>query len=271
MNAAALDQRAKEILAAPSEARPPAPVGWLGLDASQLPGIGRYLECTLLRPEATSSQVAALCEGARRIEAAAVCVNGRWATTVARRLSGSPLRIVVVAGFPLGAGASIAKAAEARLALLDGATEIDMVMAIGAAREGEWNAVLDDIATVVHAVRGAIVKVILETAALEPLEIVKACLVSRDAGARYVKTSTGFHPGGGATVEAVSLMRRAVGNEFGVKASGGIRTAEQAVRLLAAGANRIGTSSATAWAEAVGPRAPGAAEAIAALRAAPPG
>jgi deoxyribose-phosphate aldolase len=138
----------------------------------------------------------------------------------------------------------------------DGAAEIDMVIALGQVRAGDWRYVEDDIRAVVGAAGPAAVKVILETAALEPREITEACQAAVAGGAAYVKTSTGFHPAGGATVEAVRLMRRAVGPTFGVKASGGIRTKEAALEMLAAGANRIGTSATAAMAAWLGPSAP---------------
>ncbi len=161
-----------------------------------------------------------------------------------------------VAGFPLGANGLVAKAAETRLAVADGAAEIDMMIALGQALAGEWEAVTDEIAAVVEAARGRVVKVILETAALSPEEIERGCQAALDAEADFVKTSTGFHPAGGATVEAVARMRRAVGERLGVKASGGIRTPEQALRLLAAGADRIGTSAAAGWGSLVSREAP---------------
>ena len=229
---------------------------WLGIDAPETRGIGPYLDHTLLQPDATREQVIALCEEAIRYGVKAVCVNGCWAGLCGERLAGSAVAVATVVGFPLGAMASGGKAAETRLALGAGATEIDMVMALGHARGGEWQYVEHDIRAVVEAAGPAPVKVILETAALEPEEIAAACLVSLAAGAAFVKTSTGFHPAGGATREAVALMRRAVGTEMGVKASGGIRTAEAALAMLAAGASRIGTSSTAAMARYLGPGAP---------------
>jgi deoxyribose-phosphate aldolase len=183
-------------------------------------------------------------------------VNGCWVGDCVSRLGRSGVVVATVVGFPLGAGTTKAKAAEARLAVGAGAAELDMVMAIGQAKSGEWRYVEDDIRRVVDAAGAAPVKVILETAALEPVEIAAGCLVARAAGAAFVKTSTGFHAAGGATEGTVSLLRRAVGAELGVHASGGVRTAESALRLLAAGANRIGTSSAAAMAPVLGPSAP---------------
>jgi deoxyribose-phosphate aldolase len=238
------------------------PPRWLGADWETERGIGRYIDHTLLKPEATPAQVLGLCEEAERFGVKAVCVNGSWVESCVERLSGTAVLVAAVAGFPLGAMDSSAKAEEARLAVAAGASEIDTVMAVGRAKAGEWNRVEDDIRAVVEAAGRAVVKVILEIAALEPVEIATACLVSRAAGAAFVKTSTGFHPAGGATREAVALMRAAVGPKAGVKASGGIRTVEAAFAMLAAGANRIGTSSARAMSSHLGPTAPPLAEAL---------
>lgn len=225
---------------------------WLAHEAGAR-GIGRFIDHTLLKPEATRDQILALCDEGRRFGVKAVCVNGVWARLCTERLSGARVALAVVAGFPLGAMASSAKAEEARRAVAEGATEIDMVLHLGAAKSGDWDAVEGDIGSVVEAAGSAIVKVILETAALEPDEIVAASERAVRAGARFVKTSTGFHPAGGATVEAVRLMRRTVGPDFGVKASGGVRTAEAAIAMLRAGANRIGTSGTAAMQAWLGP------------------
>ncbi|MGH7631422.1 MAG: deoxyribose-phosphate aldolase [Gemmatimonadales bacterium] len=228
---------------------------WLADDANA-PGIGRFVDYTLLRGDARWPDVARLCDEAMAAEVIAVCVNGAWVRRCVERLGGTAVRVAAVVGFPLGAGTSTAKAAEATMAAADGAVELDMVMALGPAKAGEWAAVADDIAAVVAAARGALVKVILETALLGPEEIGLACGAARRGGAGFVKTSTGFHPAGGATVEAVAAMREAVGDRFGVKASGGIRTAESALAMLAAGANRIGASSLSGFRSIVGPGAP---------------
>ncbi|MFL5507588.1 MAG: deoxyribose-phosphate aldolase [Gemmatimonadales bacterium] len=219
---------------------------WLGSGAASLAGLAPLLDHTLLAPDATAAQVQNLADEGRALGVAGVCVDGAWTHLVRERLEGSSVRTVVVVGFPHGAMATAAKAFEAWQAVHDGADELDMVMSLGRAKAGEWDAVQDDIAAVVEAGAGTPVKVILETILLEPLEIVEACLVAIEAGAEFVKTSTGFHPAGGAREAAVRLMRRAVGDDFGVKASGGVRSAETAIRMLAAGANRIGTSSAAA-------------------------
>ena len=244
----------KAWTAAPLEPRAGLPP-WLK-DSGDAPGIGRLSVSTLLRPEAGRDAIIALCDDAVRYGLGAVCVNGCWVGDCVSRLGRSGVVVVTVVGFPLGSGATKAKAAEARLAVGAGAGELDMVMAIGQARCGEWRYVEDDIRRVVDAAGAVPVKVILETAALEPVEIAAGCLVARAAGAAFVKTSTGFHPAGGATEGRVSLLRRAVGTEMGVIASGGLRTAESALRMLVAGADRIGTSSIAAFAALLGPSAP---------------
>ncbi len=240
--------------AAPHEPRAGLPP-WLE-DSGDAPGIGRFIDHTLLQPEAGRDAIIALCDEAARYGLKAVCVNGCWVADCVSRLDRSGVLVATVVGFPLGATATKAKVAEARLAVGTGADELDTVMAIGQAKSGEWRYVEDDIRRVVDAAGAAPVNVILETAALEPVEIAAGCLVARAAGAALVKTSTGFHPAGGATEGAVSLLRRAVGSDLGVNASGGVRTAESALRMLAAGANRIGTSGAAAMAVMLGPSAP---------------
>ncbi len=253
-----LEEAAREIESGPDLI--PCPRGqvpaWLGPDAAGLRGIGPLLDHTLLRPEADREQIIRLCEEALALGAHAVCVHGGWVSLAADRLRGSPVRIAAVVGFPLGAGTTMAKFVETRLAIVDGATEIDMVMALGRALGGEWAAVEEDINSVVDAADGLAVKVIVESAALTPPTIIRACLVAKTAGARMVKTSTGFHSAGGATVEAVKLMRKTVGPEMGVKASGGIATGADAIRMLRAGASRIGASNARQWSGCLGQEAP---------------
>jgi deoxyribose-phosphate aldolase len=228
---------------------------WLE-ESGDAPGIGRLIDHTLLRPEAGRDAILTLCDEAVRYGLRSVCVNGGWVEDCVSRLARSGVTVVTVVGFPLGAATTKAKAAEARLASDAGARELGMVMAIGQARSGEWRYVEDEIRRVVDAVGDDVaVSVILETAALEPVEMAAGCLVARAAGAAFVKSSTGFHPAGGATEGAVSLLRRSVGSDLGVKASGGLRTAEAALRMLAAGANRIGTSSAAAMGGVLGPSA----------------
>lgn len=229
--------------------------GWLA-SAGEEPGIGRFIQHTLLKPEAGNDAITAHCEEAIRYGVYAVCVNGVWVADCAARLARTGVVVTAVVGFPMGAGASKAKAAEAKLAVGSGAGELDMVMAIGPAKSGEWRYVEDDIRRVVDAGGHVPVTVVLETAVLQPVEIAAACLVARAAGASFVKTSTGFHPAGGASEGTVSLLRRAVGADWGVKASGGVRDAAFALRLLAAGANRIGTSSTASMAAVLGPSAP---------------
>jgi deoxyribose-phosphate aldolase len=228
---------------------------WLARHAGAR-GLGGLLDHTLLKPEATQAQIEALCDEGRRFAVKAVCVNGAWTELCADRLAGSGVIVAVVAGFPLGAMATATKAEEARLAVSGGAREVDMVVSLGAAKAGDWRAVEADVRRVVEAAGPALVKVILETAALSPAEIVAACEAAVRGGAGFVKTSTGFHPAGGAAVEAVALMRRTVGPEIGVKASGGVRSIEAAVAMLRAGADRIGTSSTATMAAALGPEAP---------------
>ena len=181
-----------------------------------------------------------------------MCVNPVWVPRCAERLKGSRVALATVVGFPLGANQSEIKAAEASLAIRQGATEIDMVATVGHIKSGDWNHVADDIAAVVRAAGGVLVKVIIESAHLTPVEIIKASALAREVGANYVKTSTGFHAAGGATAEAVALMRLAVGDALGVKASGGVRDCATALRMIANGATRIGTSSGVAMAQCLG-------------------
>lgn len=219
-------------------------------------GIGPLIDHTLLGPEATANDLERLGGEAVSLGLGAVCVNGQWAGVMARQLHGTGVRVVSVVGFPLGASGRRSKVAEARVAIENGVDEIDMVISLGLARGARWAEVGDEITAVVDVVDGRLVKVILETAALTPDEIARGAETALAAGAGMVKTSTGFHRAGGATTEAVSLLRRVVGNAAGVKASGGIRTAEQAVGMLAAGANRLGTSSAARWRDHLGSGSP---------------
>ena len=197
------------------------------------------IDHTLLKPEATDEQVAALCAEAEELGVYAVCVSPS-------RLPVRPLHGVVVCavvGFPSGAHPTTVKAAEAEQAVRDGAREVDMVVDLGRVKAGDWDAVEADVAAVCAASGGdTLVKVILETAALTRGEVVEACRASERGGAQYVKTSTGFHPTGGATVEAVRLMAETVGGRLGVKASGGIRDTATALAMLDAGATRLGLS-----------------------------
>lgn len=205
--------------------------------------VARVIDHTLLKPDITKAQIIQLCDEAVQHQFAAVCVNPVWVETAAHALRGSKIGIATVVGFPLGATSSFVKAAETRDAIAAGATEIDMVMQIGALKSGDDETVLKDIESVVLAGRGhATVKVIIETGYLTNQEKWKACQLAKAAGAHYVKTSTGFGPGA-ATVRDVVLMREAVGEHMGVKASGGVRDFDSARALIAAGATRIGTSA----------------------------
>lgn len=215
--------------------------------------VADFVDHTLLRAEATRADIVRLCAEAREHRFAAVCVTPIWVVLCVRELAGSGVAVATVCGFPLGATTSRAKAAEATEAVSSGAREVDMVAALGLIKGGEWQGVEDDIRAVVQAARGALVKVILETGVLTRDEIVKASAVAKEAGAHFVKTSTGFHPAGGATAEAVRLMRLAVGDDLGVKASGGVRDCATALEMIAAGASRIGTSSGAAFVTCLGP------------------
>lgn len=215
-----------------------------------------FIDHTLLRAEARSADFAKLCEEALEHRFYGVCVNGRWVRQCREHLSGTNVKVCSVVGFPLGAGATRAKAFEAAAAVEDGAAEIDMVLSIGKLLDADYAGAEKDIASVVQAVQGgALVKVILETGALTDGQIAEACRLAESAGADYVKTSTGFGPGG-ATEAHVRLMRASVTARLGVKASGGIRSAQDAIRLLLAGASRIGTSSGIAIAAGEGPGGP---------------
>ena len=207
--------------------------------------IAPYIDHTLLKPEATREDVVKLSEEARKYGFATVCVNSANVATAARVLAGSKTVPIAVVGFPLGAALPSAKAFEAREAVRCGAREIDMVVNIGALKNRDFALVLGDIQAVVNASRPHPVKVILETSQLSNEEKIAGCALAKAAGAAFVKTSTGFS-GGGATAEDVALMRKVVGDEIGVKASGGVRSSEDAMKMIAAGANRIGASASVA-------------------------
>lgn len=206
--------------------------------------LASMIDHTLLKPDATSDKIAQLCFEARKYHFASVCVNPTHVKLCADLLRDSDVKVCTVIGFPLGATSPEVKAFEARNALENGATEIDMVINIGALKAGETELVARDIRGVVEVAHAAnaLVKVIIETALLTDEEKVVACLLAKEAGADFVKTSTGFS-GGGATVHDVELMRRTVGPALGVKASGGIHTHEEAEAMVAAGATRIGASA----------------------------
>jgi deoxyribose-phosphate aldolase len=207
--------------------------------------IAKMIDHTLLKPEATRDEVVKLCEEAKQHRFASVCVNTTWVPLCRAMLSGTDVMVCAVVGFPLGAMTPTAKAYEAREAVRQGAKEIDMVINIGALKSRDYETVFEDICRVVKAAAPAGVKVILETSALDQEQKIIACAISKLAGAAFVKTSTGFGKGG-ATVEDIAMMRRIVGADVGVKASGGVRTAEDAVKMAAAGANRLGASASVA-------------------------
>ncbi len=202
----------------------------------------KLFDHTLLKPEATSAQVAKICDEAVQYKFASVCVNSCYTSFVAKKLQGSGVMTCTVIGFPLGAMSTKAKAAETQIAVEDGADEIDMVINVGALKEGRFDDVLADIKAVKAACGKAHLKVIIETCLLTDEEKVKACELSKEANADFVKTSTGFSTGG-ATAADVALMRKTVGSEMGVKASGGIRDTKTAEEMIAAGASRLGTSA----------------------------
>jgi len=206
--------------------------------------IAKYIDHTLLKPEATPGEIEKLCNEAKEYHFAAVCVNPPYVKECAQLLRGTDVAIAVVVGFPLGAHTTEGKVFETQQAIIEGATEIDMVINIGALKSKQDALVFEDIRAVVEAAhrQGAIVKTIIEAALLNDEEKVRACQIAQKAGADFVKTSTGFGPGG-ATVHDVELMSNAVHGELGVKAAGGIRTLEQAEAMINAGATRIGASA----------------------------
>jgi len=203
----------------------------------------KMIDHTILKPDASSEDIARLCSEAKKYGFASVCVNAKHVPLAASLLKGSPVKVCTVVGFPLGATFSKVKAFEASEAIRAGAGEIDMVIDIGAAKEHDWNRVREDIAEVLAAVPSPnILKVIIETCLLTDEEKKQVCIICRDIGVAFVKTSTGFSSGG-ATEADVALMRATVGEGLGVKASGGVRTKEDAAKMVAAGANRLGTSN----------------------------
>jgi deoxyribose-phosphate aldolase len=215
--------------------------------------LAHMIDDTLLKPEATAEDVRALCDQAQELQVYAVCVSPTMVNLAAGRLRDSQVKIVGVIGFPSGAHRSEVKTDEAARAVVDGLDEADMVINLGLAVAGDWDGVRADIAAVRGVLTdGEILKVILETAVLAPDQIARACYEAERAGADFVKTSTGFHPAGGATVEAVEMMAAAVGGRLGIKAAGGIHDAQTAFALIDAGATRLGLSSTAALlAEAV--------------------
>lgn len=207
--------------------------------------LNKYIDHTILKPETSKEQVAQILAEAKEYDFASVCVNPTWVTYAAQELKDSDVKVCTVIGFPLGANTPAVKAFETKDAIENGADEIDMVINIGALKSKNDELVLEDIQAVVAASGDKLVKVIIETCLLTEEEKVKACQLSKEAGADFVKTSTGFSTGG-ATVEDVALMRKTVGPEMGVKASGGARSYEDAIAFIEAGATRIGASSGVA-------------------------
>jgi len=203
--------------------------------------VARMVDHTVLKPETTSLDVIALCAEAEALAVYSVCVSPTFVLTARENLS-AQIAVATVCGFPSGKHETSIKAAEARLSVDQGADEIDMVIDIGQAYAGNWTAIEQDVDAVRAATASAVLKVILETAALDDEQIRQACLAAQRAGADFVKTSTGFHPSGGASVHAVQVMHATVGGTLGIKASGGIKTWDQACVLIDAGATRLGLS-----------------------------
>jgi len=230
-----------ELASAYDQELPPAP------PAFEIPGgaqIASWIDHTLLKPEATATQVKSLCQEALEYKFASVCINPAYVPLASGLLAKAHIAVCTVVGFPLGATLPDYKVFEALACINAGASEIDMVINVGALKGAAYGLVLNEIASVVQTAhnQGAIVKVILETALLTRQEKIVGCLLCKAAGADFVKTSTGFGPGG-ATVEDVALMRRVVGAEMGVKAAGGVRTLADAQAMILAGANRLGASA----------------------------
>lgn len=207
--------------------------------------LNKYIDHTLLKPDASQEQIETLIEEAKKYDFASVCVNPTWVNFAAQALKATDVKVCTVIGFPLGANTPELKAFETSDAIQNGANEIDMVINIGALKSRNFDLVERDIRAVVEAAKGTLVKVIIETCLLTDDEKVKACQIAQKAGSDFVKTSTGFSTGG-ATVEDVALMRKTVGPDMGVKASGGARSYEDALAFIKAGATRIGASSGVA-------------------------
>ena len=204
--------------------------------------LAKYIDHTLLKPQASEAEIAKLCQEAKQYGFFSVCVNPYWVSFCKEQLKGSDVKVCTVIGFPLGATPSEVKVFEAKKALADGAGELDMVVNIGAIKSGDWDTVLTDIQAVRNAGDNFTLKVIIETSVLTDEEKVKVCQLAEKAGADFVKTSTGF-TGGGATTADVALMRKTVSEKVQVKASGGVRTREDFDAMVAAGATRIGASA----------------------------
>jgi deoxyribose-phosphate aldolase len=212
------------------------------MDRNQL---AKMIDHTLLKPEATVVDVISLCEQAAQLGTYSVCVSPTFVVTAVANVSNG-VKVATVCGFPSGKHESSVKAAEAKLSAQQGADEIDMVIDLGRAIMGDWDYIQSDVAAVRAATEGKVLKVILETAALTDEQIAEACRRCEAAGADFVKTATGFHPAGGADVRAIKVMHDTVGGRLGIKASGGIKTAEFAQELIAAGATRLGLSGSRA-------------------------
>ncbi len=212
------------------------------MDRSQL---AKMIDHTLLKPEATAADVISLCEQAAELGTYSVCVSPTFVVTAVANVSNG-IKVATVCGFPSGKHESSVKAAEAKLSAQQGADEIDMVIDLGRAIMGDWDYIQSDVAAVRAATMGKVLKVILETAALSDEQIAEACRRCEAAGADFVKTATGFHPSGGADVRAIKVMHETVGGRLGIKASGGIKTAEFAQELITAGATRLGLSGSRA-------------------------
>ena len=207
--------------------------------------LNKYIDHTLLKPDVSQEQIETLIEEAKKYDFASVCVNPTWVSFAAQALKATDVKVCTVIGFPLGANTPELKAFETSDAIQNGANEVDMVINIGALKSRNFDLVERDIRAVVEAAKGTLVKVIIETCLLTDDEKVKACQIAQKAGADFVKTSTGFSTGG-ATVADVALMRKTVGPDMGVKASGGARSYEDALAFIKAGATRIGASSGVA-------------------------
>ena len=207
--------------------------------------LNKTIDHTILNPDATKDEVIKVIDEAKAYDFASVCLEPCWVTLAAERLADSEVKVCTVIGFPLGANTKTVKAFEAKEAVENGADEVDMVLNIGALKSGEYDLVLEDMKAVREAAKDAVVKVILETCLLTDEEKKKACALAKEAGMDFVKTSTGFSTAG-ATTDDVKLMREAVGDAMGVKASGGIRDRETAEAMIAAGASRIGASKSIA-------------------------
>ena len=205
--------------------------------------LNKYIDHTLLKPEATEGEIKALCEEAAEFDFMSVCIQPYWVKKAAAFLNDTDVKVCTVIGFPLGANTTEVKRFEAKEAVQNGAHEVDMVINIGALKDGDFETVKNDIYSIAQAIKGqAILKVIIETALLTDEEIIKASELTKEAGADFVKTSTGFSTGG-ATIADVKLMRQTVGPSVGVKASGGVRSYEDAMAFIEAGATRLGASS----------------------------